>query len=415
MSRTTFHTGARAVAVSAAALLFAACGLDKQEQPSLIGPADMGVSISMAATPDQLPRDASSQSLITLIARDPNNRPIANRRLILALDPSSPTGSALSQSEITTDSQGNASFSVSAPLPGSIGNSITIVATPDGTNADNTRPRMISIAVNPTNGTVPTPAFTVLPTSPEVGQTATFDASTTRDEGVACNNCTYFWNFGDGTASGKIVTHVFSSGGAYQVSLTATDAAGTSGNVIQTVTVIAPGIPTGLGVTASPAQPFAKQVATFTATATPAPNHRIVSYQFAWGDGDSTTSTTPVVQHTYPQTGQYLLALTAVDDLGHSATGNVVITVQSGLTASISNSPSSPAAGVTVNFSASASSSQVGSTITDYVWDLDGDGTFETSGISASTSYSTGTWQVGLRITDSRGVTQTATKTLTIP
>ena len=122
--------GARSIAVIGAAILFAACGLDKQEQPSLIGPADLGVSISMSATPDQLPRDGSSQSFVTLIARDPNNRPIANKRLIIALDGSSPTGAALSQSEVTTDSQGNASFSVVAPIQGSTGNSIVVIATP---------------------------------------------------------------------------------------------------------------------------------------------------------------------------------------------------------------------------------------------------------------------------------------------
>ena len=199
----------------------------------------------------------------------------------------------------------------------------------------------------------PTAAFTVSPTSPEVGQIATFDASTTRDEGTACNTCSYFWNFGgDGTATGKIATHVFSSGGAYQVSLTAIDAAGTAGNVIQTVTVIAPSIPTGLSVTASPAQPLAKQAATFTANATASPNHRIVTYQFAWGDGDNTTSATPVVQHTYSQSGPMLLTLTVRDDLGQSSTTNVVITVASGLTASFTISPAGPTAGQTVTLNA---------------------------------------------------------------
>jgi PKD repeat protein len=418
MIRTTLRMGSRSIAVTAAAFLFAACGLDSQEQPSLIGPADLGVSIAMNAAPDQLPRDGSSQALITLIARDPSNRPIVGQRLSLALGTGSPAGASLSQSEVTTNSQGNATFSVGAPAQGSTGNSIVVMATPVGTNADNSRARVLSISVNPSNASAPTPAFIVTPAAPEVGQVATFDASTTMDEGAACNSCSYVWNFGgDGTATGIVVTHVFSSGGGYQVTLTATDSAGTSGTRIQTVNVTAPSIPTGLSVTASPAQPFAKQTATFTAAATASPNHRIVSYQFSWGDGDTTSSATPVVQHTYSQSGQMLLTLTVRDDLGQSSTTNVVITVASGLTASFVFAPANPAAGATVTFNASASTSQVASTISDYAWDFDGDGTYDTNGSSpfATTSFASGTYRPTLKITDSRGVTQTSAQNLTVP
>lgn len=418
MSRPSFRLGARATAVTAAAMLFAACGLDNQQLPSLIGPADLGLSVSMSASPDQLPRDGSSQSLITLTARDPNNRPIAGQRLTIALGTGSPTGSALSQSEVTTDPQGNATFSVGAPTLASTGNSIVVMATPVGTNADNAHMRVLSISVKPENATIPTPAFTVSPLIPEVGQVATFDASTTKDEGAACNSCSYAWDFGgDGTATGKVVTHVFSSGGAYQVALMATDSAGTTGTLIQTVNVTAPTIPTGLSVAVSPIQPFAKQPATFTASGSPSPNHRIVSYQFSWGDGDTTNSSSPVVQHTYSQSGPMLLSLTVRDDLGQSSTTNVVITVVSGLTAAFSIAPASPTAGQTVTFNASASSSSVASTISDYAWDFDGDGSYDTNGSSpiVTTSYSSGTYRPTLKITDSRGVTQTTTQTLTVP
>jgi PKD repeat protein len=418
MQRTSFRTRAQWVAVAVAAVLTSACGLDKQTQPSLIGPADTGLSIALTATPDQLPRDGSSQSVVTVMARDINNRPIVGQRLILGVATGSPAGAALSQSEVTTNSAGTATFTVSAPPSGTTGNQIVIVATPVGNNADNTNPRSVSITVNPANGTAPTAAFTFSPTAPEIGQVVTFNASTTTDEGVSCGSCSFTWDFGgDGIATDRIVTHTFTSAGPYTVILTATDSAGTTGTPSQqVVTVTAATIPSGLGVTSSPNPPIAKQAATFTATATAAPNHRIVSYQFIWGDGDSNSTNSPVIQHTYSQGGQFLLTLTVRDDLGQSSTRNFVINVSSGLTASFTVTPASPTNGNPATFDASASSSSTASTITDYAWDWESDGTFDTNSTSpiATHSFSTGVYRVTLRITDNRGAQQSVSQTITV-
>ena len=274
----------------------------------------------------------------------------------------------------------------------------------------------ISILVSPSNGAAPTAAFTFSPASPDMGQTVTFDASTTTDEGAACTSCAFVWDFGDSTTgTGRVVTHVYGAAGTYTVTLTATDSLGSSSTpVTHTVTVAATTIPTGLSVTASPNQPIAKQAATFTATATAAANHHIVSYQFSWGDGDSNSSSSPVIQHTYSQSGSYLITLTVRDDLNQSSTGFTVITVTSGLTAAFTTQKS----GTTVTFDASTSSSQVASTITDYAWDFDSDGTYDTNGSSPITSHdygSNGTYRATLRITDSRGVSATSTQTITLP
>src|SRR5499426_3801092 len=172
----TFGTRAHRIGLAIAAMAMSACGLEKQTQPSLMGPSDTGQSIQMTATPDQLPRDGSSQSVVTVIARDPSNRPIVGQRLILSLGSNSAAGAALSQTEVTTNSQGTATFSVSAPTSGSMGNSVLVIASPVGTNADNTNTRIMSIAVNPSNATAPSAAFTWSPPSPDMGQTVTFDA-----------------------------------------------------------------------------------------------------------------------------------------------------------------------------------------------------------------------------------------------
>ena len=410
------RTRAHRTAVAITAMLMSACGLDKQTQPSLMGPADGGQSIQMTAVPDQLPRDGSSQSVVTVIARDPSNRPLVGQRLILSLSSSSPAGAALSQTEVTTNSQGTATFSVGAPTSGSMGNSILVIATPVGTNADNTNVRIMSIAVNPSNATAPNAQFTWSPPSPDMGQTVTFDASSTTDEGASCTSCSFTWDFGDSTTgTGRVVTHVFGAGGTYTVTLIATDSVGTSSTPLrQPVTVSATTIPTSVSVTASPNPPIAKQAATFTANATAAANHHIVSYQFSWGDGDTSTTSSPVIQHTYSQSGAYLITLTVRDDLNQSSTGYTTINVSSGLTAAFTTTKS----GTTVSFDASTSSSQVASTITDYAWDFDGDGSYDSNGSSPITAKdygSNGTYRATLRITDSRGVTATLSQTITLP
>lgn len=74
--------------------------------------------------------------------------------------------------------------------------------------------------------------------------------------------------------------------------------------------------------------------------------------------------------------------------------------------------------GDTVSFDAGASTAASGKSITDYAWDLDGNGSFETSsGVtpSASTTFSAlATVVVGLRVTDSAGLTGTASRSIIV-
>ena len=402
-----------AAAFTAAAMTLGACSLDKQEMPALSGPSELALSLSITATPDQIPRDGSSQSIVTITARDVEGRPLVGERISLALGANAPAGASLSASEVVTGSTGQATFAVTAPMLGSTGN-ILITATPVGTNGGNAVSRVIQIIATPQNTTVPTAAFSFSPSTPDIGQVVTFNASSTQDEGVSCTSCTFTWDFGgEGTASGMIATHAFGSGGSYVVALTAADSGGSSSTARQTVTVSAPSIPTGVSVTSSPSTPIAGQAATFTANATAATNHRIVSYQFIWGDGGSSTQASPVIQHAYSQSGSYLLTLTVRDDLGQSTTTNTVITVSSGLSASFTTSVS----GTTVTFTATASSS-VASTITDYAWDFDSDGTYDTNGSSSSVSHdygASGTYRATLKVTDNRGTTQTFSANVTVP
>ncbi|WP_198664700.1 PKD domain-containing protein [Halorubrum sp. 48-1-W] len=82
----------------------------------------------------------------------------------------------------------------------------------------------------------PTASFTASPDSPEAGETVSFDASASTDDGSIES---YEWDFGDGdTASGEEVTHAFDEDGDYDVELEVTDDDGATNTTTQTVSVV---------------------------------------------------------------------------------------------------------------------------------------------------------------------------------
>ena len=398
-------------------LSMAGCALDEVDAPSLTGPSEFGLSVRSTATPNRLPRDGSSQSVVVLSVSDAQNRPVAGQRLTLA---ASPAAAALSASEVVTNASGEATFTLTAPPPSAIaGNTVTVLATPVGNLSGGAVPRTIEISLTgAANTTPPTPSFTVTPASPEVGQVASFNASASQDEGAACMDaCNYTWELGnEAVKTGRIVTHAFQTPGIHSVTLTVQDAAGGTASIQQNVTVTAPARPTVTGITASPATPFAGQAASFTAAFTVAPNHRIVSFNWQWGDGQTTTTTNASTTHVFDRNGIYVVTVTATDDLGQSASASLSVTVGGGATAAFTFSPTNPQPGDIVFFNGSPSTAAGGATITQYTWDY-GDGVIETTTVpTASHAYALveRAYVVRLTVTDSAGRTGTTTQTVDI-
>src|SRR5450759_1555846 len=74
MARFKFGT---ALAV-AGAFALAACTVHKQATPSLTGPSELGMSVTVEVSPDVLTQDGASQSLVTITVRDANGQPVRN-------------------------------------------------------------------------------------------------------------------------------------------------------------------------------------------------------------------------------------------------------------------------------------------------------------------------------------------------
>src|SRR5262249_42748619 len=138
-------------------------------------------------------------------------------------------------------------------------------------------------------------------------------------------------------------------------------------------------------------------------------------------DGDGTyetdTGTTATTSRTYSSSGPVAVSVKVIDNNGTRDASTRTVTISSPPNATFPAPPNQAVVWGTVSFNGSRSSAPSG-TITDYSWDLDGNGTYETdTGTTATTTraYSTpGSVTVGLRVTDSNGNTNTFSRKVNI-
>lgn len=393
----------------------AGCGIEKQGVASVVAPSEFGLSVTAAATPDQLPRDGVSSASVTIVARNAAGKAVSGQQISV-----SPNVGSVSETRVTTDANGQASFGYTAPPASTIvsDGQAVISLLPIGGDAQGTAVRTVTLRLTGTPNTgAPVPSFTYLPAAPERRQAVSFDASATTDEGARCEDrCTYSWDFGgESTGSGRTVSYQFQQARTYAVTLTVTDPTGTAAAVTQGVTIVNPGAPTA-SFTTSPSSPAIQQNVNFVASAsTAAAGHTITQYDWSFGDGSSSSNSNASTQHSYSTTGTYTVSLTVTDDVGQARTASSTITVVGGATANFTISPTNPTTGQTVNFNGGDSTTVAGATISSYEWDFGNGSTSTGSSATASTTYSTArTYTIRLTIRDSAGRTATVTKTVTV-
>jgi PKD domain len=131
-----------------------------------------------------------------------------------------------------------------------------------------------------------------------------------------------------------------------------------------------------------------------------------------------TDSSGPIVYKKYPVAGTYHIGLKVIDADNSGLTDTVAhdLTVYNAPKAVIAAAPQVALLGQQVSFSAAGSTGDGG--VSNYSWDLDGNGTFETNTgntASAATSYQAlGQRTVRVRVTDSHGTTAVASVTETV-
>lgn len=217
-----------------------------------------------------------------------------------------------------------------------------------------------------------------------------------------------------------IYSHEYDTAGTYDAALQLIDDDGAVTNKVVTIVVNDPGNqPPVADLTADPTGGEPPLVVDFDASGSYDPDGSITLVEWDF-DGNGTfetdTGTNLTTQHTYSEMGEYDAAVRVFDDHNVSATDSVHITVSSEIpneppTAALSADPAKGPHGMTCFFDASASTDTDG-TIELYEWDWSGDGTYDDSGTSPTTSHaytSGGLYEAKVRVTDDDGATDTAT------
>ncbi len=127
----------------------------------------------------------------------------------------------------------------------------------------------------------------------------------------------------------------------------------------------------------------------------------------------TSTNQTPSFTANFPAPGSspkdYTISLRVTDNLGGVNTLEKDVTVTARPVAVATASTLSPLVDQAVSLSAATSTDADGS-VASYAWDLDNNGSFETSGVNASAAFpNAGIVVVGLRVTDNLGITSTVT------
>ncbi len=419
-------------AVAIAATSFG-CTLKSQDTPPLTGPSELGLSITLSTQPEILVQDGSSQSLVTITARDSNGKPKKGVSIISGIfvgGVRTDFGS-ISARNLVTDANGEAKLVYTAPMLPSgpavdDGTVVEIAATPldpNGTGGfGNSTTRFASIRLIPPGVVVPadglSPYFTPTPAGPTDHQVVLFAACD--DPARPCapaNNpiVSYSWRFGDGgTGSGQTATHSFSTAGTYAVTLTVGDQYNRTASTTQTIDVAGGTVPAASFLT-SPSTPLVGDLVNFNASASVAGSGRTIrSYAWDFGDGTQKTTSGPITTHDFLKAGVYAVTLVVTDDAGRQGvtTNSVTITTDAPV-ADFTFSQLPPNVSHNMQFNSSGSQAAPGRTIASYSWDF-GDGgssslASPTHAYGASASYN-----VTLTITDSTGKVGRVTKTVQV-
>ena len=238
-------------------------------------------------------------------------------------------------------------------------------------------------------------------------------AGTAADPGSADQpGLTYGWDFGDGAqGSGPLVSHSYAQAGSYTARLTVTDKDGAQGSDTATVQVGAVNQPPAAAIS-GPASGQTGQTLNFSASSSGDGDGHIVSY--AWAFGDGATASGVDASHAYAQADDYQVTLTVTDDDGltGSASHAVEISAANQPPAAVIGGPATAQVGQVVAFDAGGSSDPEGAPLT-HAWDF-GDGAIGSGQTITHTYQQTATYTVTLTVTDSGGLTDTATHPISV-
>ena len=236
-----------------------------------------------------------------------------------------------------------------------------------------------------------------------IGLLCTFTDLSSDTDGTLAS---WTWEFGDGSeATERHPAHEYAAEGSYTVTLRANDNTGALGMQTRTIAVS----------TATTNQP---PTAAFTASCqnlhcafidgSSDPDGNIISW--VWDFGDGTTLSNQSSSHEFPAAGTFVVNLTVTDDRGATGSDAKQVTV------TVGNAPPVAAfvyecTGLTCRFT--DASTDADGTIQARYWEF-GDGMTSTGPKPNHTYGASGSFGVRLTITDDRGATSSASRTVVV-
>ena len=208
----------------------------------------------------------------------------------------------------------------------------------------------------------------------------------------------WFWDFGDGnTSTQEFPTNVYQANGTYDVKLIVTDINGCVDSVLKPQYINLGDPP--VSFTASTPNPCIGVPVFFTDTSTP--DTTVVSWFWEFGDGNTSTLTSP--SHVYQTAGSYTVILTTTDIEGCVGSDTLinVIQVPTPPSASFIASDTADCSPLNVNFT--DNSTPGSSPLSGWSWDL-GNGSNSTFPNPITSYPNAGTYTVELVITDQAGL-----------
>ncbi len=183
---------------------------------------------------------------------------------------------------------------------------------PPGSGGTNNQPPVATASANPVSGLAPL--------------AVTFSSAGSSDpEGATL---TYNWTFGDGaTSTAANPSHTYQSAGTYIAQLNVSDGVNTStsGNMSITVTNIAINQPPVAKASAAPLSGLVPLIVAFSSAGSSDPEGATLTYNWAFGDGGTSTTANP--SHTYQSAGTFTAQLGVSDGVNTTTSSNISIIV----------------------------------------------------------------------------------------
>jgi chitinase len=165
--------------------------------------------------------------------------------------------------------------------------------------------------------------FNFSPTTPAVNQDVVFTVALVPGPGGAAQGATFSWDFGDGTTgTGAPITHRFTRGGTFAVTLRVTTDAGLTAATTRQIT-ISTTLPAGTAnFVFSPTDPRTGDTVFFNASSS-----TLADGSFSWDFGDGSSGSGMMTTHRFTSARTFTVTLTVRNERGQSTTISKTVTV----------------------------------------------------------------------------------------